>query len=376
MGKRGNSEGSIYQRQDGRWVASGSYLAEDGTRKRKSWYGRTRSEAAEKLASGLHALQQGITPPNERLTVAAFLNRWLADTVEPHRRRSTYESYESYVRLHLIPALGTVPVARLKPQQVQAMIAAKQKSGLSPRTVQYIRAILRAALQRAVQWNLAPRNVAALTDSPRVSRAEVRPLTPTQAKEFLAGIAGDRFEALYVLAITTGLRQGELLGLRWDAVEIDRAELRVERTREAVSGPARFGDPKSASSRRVVSLSQRALDALKRHRVVQLEQRLAAGPSWSESNLVFTTYVGTPLNSSGTTHRFQKKLADLGLPKQRFHDLRHLNASLLLAAGASPRTVMGQLGHSQFNLTMTTYGHLVPEALKDAADRMDAILAS
>jgi len=185
---------------------------------------------------------------------------------------------------------------------------------------------------------------------------------------------GHRLEALYTIAITVGLRQGEALGLRWQDVDLDAGSLRVRHSLQRIEGRLQLVEPKTERSRRTVSLPGVVVSALREHRVRQLQERLLAGSRWQESDYVFTSTIGTPLDGVTVTHRFQETLRRLGMPHQRFHDLRHACASLLLAQGVSPRVVMETLGHSQISVTMNVYAHVIPALQRDAADRMDALL--
>ena len=217
-GKRGDGEGTIRQRKDGLWEAAYSYRDALGHLKRRSLYAKTQREVPEKLRAALRARDQGEAVNTDRQTVAQFLDHWLEDVVKPSVRPKTHHSYAQLVRLHLSPGLGKHQLAKLTPQHVQALMNAKLADGLSPRTVQYLRAILRRALGQALKWGLVSRNVATLVDPPRIERKEMATLTPEQAPQFLAAVRGDRLEALYTVALSLGLRQGEALGLRWQDI--------------------------------------------------------------------------------------------------------------------------------------------------------------
>lgn len=370
--KRGNYEGSVYRRSDGRWVAAVSL----GDGKRVHRYAKTRSEAAAKLAAVLKTAQDQLPIPPERGTVGQFLEYWLANTAKRTVRPSTFVSYEGLVRVHLVPELGKVPLIKLSPQHVERMINRKLATGLSPRRVEYARAVLRRALNDALRWGLIARNVATLVTPPRAQRYEIRPLDPDQARRFLDTVRADRLEALYSVALAVGLRQGEALGLRWDDVDLGGAVIHVRHALQRVDGKLQLVEPKTARSRRVVVLPATVVKALREHRVRQLAERLAAGSEWIDRDLVFCTPRGRPLDASNVTHAFQKHLARAGLPRQRFHDLRHACASLLLAQGVNPRVVMEVLGHSQITLTLNTYSHVLPSLSEEAARRMDAVLAA
>jgi integrase len=369
--RRGHGEGSIKQRVDGLWEARISL--EGG--KRKSLYGKTRKEAQDKLRAALRDIDAGIDLSAGRQTVAQFLDRWLTDSVKPTVRPKTYDSYAQLVRLYLKPDLGHYQLSKLTPQHVQAMMTARTGAGLSPRTVQYIRAILRRALGQALKWGLVSRNVATLVDPPRSVKTPVSPLAAEQARAFIAHTADDRLGPLFHVAIASGLRQGELFGLRWQDVDLTAGVLHVRHALQRVDGTLTLVEPKTVLSRRTVTLPASAVAALCVQKDRQTFERAQAGDLWREGGYVFTSTVGTPLNPSNVDKRLKALLADAGLPRQRFHDLRHCAASLLLAGGVAPRTIMGILGHSQISLTMNTYAHLSPALERDAANALDSVLA-
>jgi integrase len=374
--RRGPREGSVYRRQsDNRWVGAVSVGYRDGKRVRRFVYASTRRELRERMSALLAASHQGLPVASDKQTVETFLAGWLATTRSSVRPR-THESYTDMVRLHLLPTLGHQRLMTLAPQHVQALLDAKLAEGLSPRTVQYLHAILRRALGQAVRWGVVPRNVAALVSPPRVSRRELPVLTPDEARHLLEHIRDDRLEALYTVALALGLRQGEALGLQWEDVDLETGTLRVRHTLQRVDGAPRLMEPKSAQSRRTIAMPSVAVRALREHRTRQLQERLWAGSRWQKSDFVFTSTIGTPLYSRPTTQRFQRILAAAGLPRVTFHSLRHACASFLLAQGVSPRVVMETLGHSQFSTTMDIYAHVMPAMQRDAAERMDALLAA
>lgn len=369
--RRGHGEGSIKQRADGLWEARISLP--DG--KRRSFYGKTRKEAQDKLRAALRDLDAGLDLSAGRQTLAQYMTRWLADVAQPKVRASTYKSYESYVRLHIIPELGRYQLSQLTPQHVQTFLNGRTAVGLSPRSVQYVRAILRRALGQAQKWGLVNRNVAALVDPPRTVRHQIQPLSPEQARAFIEHTHDDRLGPLFHVAIASGLRQGELFGLRWQDVDLTAGTLTVRHAMQRVDGKLTFVEPKTPLSRRTVTLPASAVAALRMQHDRQTFERVLAGDRWQEWGLVFPSTVGTPLEPSNVIARLHRLLAEAGLPRQRFHDLRHCSASLLLAGGVAPRTIMGILGHSQISLTMNTYAHLSPALEHDAARALDAVLA-
>ncbi len=369
--RRANGEGSIYQRGDGRWAAQ--VTLPDG--KRRAFYGHSHAEVRDKLRHAQATLSQGVDLPDERLTLAAHLDRWLEESVKPSVRQRTAQRYADLARVHIVPALGRVPLARLTPLAVQKFLNEKLAAGLSPRTVQYMRVTLVRALGQAERWGLVPRNVARLVPGPHVPHRDVPALSPEQARALLAALRDDAYFPLYYLALASGLRQGELLGLRWEDVGLDRLHLRVRQTRTRQGTTADFAEPKMQRSRRQLSLDADTAAVLRAHRARQNEQRLALGPAWEDSGLVFTSARGGALDGRGVTQPFQRQLARAGLPPMRFHDLRHGAASLLLSQGISPRVVVERLGHSQIGVTMSTYAHVIPALDRDAAQLVGGLLA-
>jgi integrase len=370
-GRRGNNEGGIYQREsDGLWCASVS--VESG--KRKVLYGKTREDVASKLVTALNDVKNGLTLPSYRMTLGAFLEQWLADVVWQRNRPSTAQGYEFYVRKYIIPALGRHQIRKLTPQQVQRFLNETHAKGLAPRTVQYIRAILRRALNQALRWELVARNVATLADPPPGRSPEMRPLTTADARQFLAAARGHRHEHLFAVLLGTGLRIGEALALRWSDVDLDDSVITVRHALERIHGrPWRLAVPKSESGKRLVPLIGPTAEALRAQRTLTLEMRLAVGAAWQDLDFVFPTAIGTPGDQSNVYHQFKKLLRQAGLPDcYRVHDLRHSTATYLLAAGVPDRLVMGIMGHSQLSMTMR-YQHVLPSMLKEAAARLEAI---
>ena len=371
--RRGHNEGSIYRRQDGLWAGVIDLGRVNGKRTRKTFYGATRKEVQERLTAALRERQVGTLPTAGRETVGQFLTGWLEDSAKPKLRPSTFRSYSDLLRLHLIPTIGHLRLERLTPQEVQSLLNAKVASGLSPRRVEYIRAVLRAALNQAIRWGLISRNAAGLSNPPRVTRRPVQVLTPEDAQRFLEVARGDRYEALYTVALSLGLRQGEALGLRWQDVDLNARTLQVRHALQRVEGKLQLVEPKTERSRRTIRMPQVVADSLLQHQARQEELRLLAGGRWTQNSLIFTTTLGTPLEGINVTRQFQRLLAASGLPRLRFHDLRHSCASLLLAQGIAPRVVMETLGHSQISLTMDTYSHVMPAVQAEAADAMDRV---
>jgi integrase len=377
MAKRGQNEGSIYQRQDGVWVSVLNLGWQDGKRKRKYLYGKTRKEVAEKLTEELGKQQRGLPVDVPRQTVGQFLAWWLEHEVKPNREPGTHARYESTVRIHLVPDLGKHQLAKLTAQHVAALLRRKEAAGCTPQTVFRIRTVLGIALNRAVKLDLVARNVVSLVDSPKVPQTEVQPWTREEALRFLDVARQDRFGAVFSVALALGLRQGEALGLTWEDVDFDRGVLHVRYQLQRVTGQGLVRKRlKTARSRRSIALPREVVEALRAHRVKQLEARLVAGGRWQETGYVFTSTIGTPAHPSEVGRTYQKLVKAAGVPYKRFHDQRHWCATLLLAQGVPTRMVMDLLGHSRIRTTMDLYGHVLDEGRRDVADAMGRILGS
>ena len=355
--KRSNGEGSITRRKDGLYMARYTVQTATGT-KRKTLYGKNREDVAEKLVDALSNRNQGLVFDAGSQTVGEYMEQWLQTSARESVRESTYESYRNQVRRYVVPAIGRVKLKRLSAMQIQGMYRAMLDRGLSPRTVQYAHAVLHRALRQAVRWGLVPRNVSEDVDRPRIRPEEIRPLNRHQARHLLntAGESGDRFEALYVLALHTGMRPGELLGLKWEDVNFDEGGLQLNR---ALAGK-NLTAPKTKRSRRRIDLSTASIAALKAHRKRQLEERMQKAGLWRDHGLVFPSTVGTPLFHRNVVRAFKNLLKRAGLPQStRLYDLRHTCATLLLGSNVHPKYVQELLGHASIALTLDTYSHVL-----------------
>lgn len=370
--RRGHNEGSIYQRKDGRWV--GAVTASDGTR--KSYYGKTSAEARAKVLDARSNLQKGLPISMDgRKKVRQFLEEWLV-SIKSSVRPKTYVTYEGLVRLHISPALGKQRLIALTPEQLHRFYNERLAAGLSPQSVRHLHAVVHRALEQAARWNLVGRNVADLVTPPRVEHREIHALTAEEAQKLIEASQDDRHGALYVLALSTGMRQGELLALRWRDVDLDAGYLYVNGTLQRTEDGLTIAAPKTAGSRRSVMLSTLATGALRKHRVRQNAERLLMGENWENNNFVFANEVGRPIEATNLLRRsFKPLLRQAGLPAIRFHDLRHSAATLLLEKGIHPKIVSDMLGHSQVGITLNLYSHVTPTMQKQAAEAMDGILS-
>jgi integrase len=376
MPRRGHGEGHIRKRSD-RDAWEGQLSLGDGTL--KSVYGKTRQEVQQKLARMRHDLERGLPLADERQTVKRYLESWL-ETIEPTLGEGTWHRHGEYVALHIIPEVGAVKLAQLTPQRVQQLYAAKLAEGLSPTTVHHLHETLHKALAAAVRLGLVARNVTELVDVPRMARHEMTPLSREETQRLLAAAAaeGDRLEALWVLAVSTGMRRGELLGLRWRDVDLEHATLHVRANlqRSRKTGEWVWKEPKTRKSRRQIALSEQAVEALRAQRRRQHEERLLVGPAWEDHDLVFANAVGGPLDAAGVYHHFLRLCQRHKLPRVRVHDLRHTCATLLLSARVNPKVVSEMLGHSSVAVTLDIYSHCIPDMQSDAAAVMGQLLWS
>lgn len=363
--RRGNGEGNIYLRKDGRWEARLTL----GDGKRQSLFGKTREDVAKKLAALAADRDRGLpVGQSQRLTVGAFLEDWLARHGSAVRHR-TRRRYAELLRLHIIPKLGKLPLVKLSPMQIERRYmelhtqpAQKNGKPLSAATVHRVHSALHEALEDALRKGLIPRNPCDVVTLPKEEKYASKTFTPEQCYTFLDAITGDRLEALYLLAITTGMREGELLALRWEHLDLDRGFLQVASTiGPGEHGGLVFGQPKTDSSRRIISLVPEAVDALCTHRTCQLEERLAMGAEWIDSGLVFTRPTSAPIDGRNFSRRqFYPLLERAGLPRIRPHELRHTIATLNLHEGTPISEVSKMLGHASQRTTMNIYSHALP----------------
>lgn len=365
---RGRGEGSVYPRKDGRWAAS--ITLEDG--RRKTFYGKTRKEVVEKLDKARYEQKQGMLSTGPQQKLKAYLEQWLEEVHKPSIRLTTYIEHRRLLYKHILPSLGHIQVQKLTPQHVQAMYTRKMEDDqLSPGSVRNIHLILHKALANAVRWNLVSRNVCDLVSPPHFIKREMRVLTKEQAQRLLEVAHGSRLEALLAVAITTGMRHSELVGLRWEDVNLEGASLQV---RHIVTYRGRRyieGEPKTAKSKRNIVLPSLVVEALKKHRRDQYEMKEKAGSSWEERDLVFCNVRGGFLTPNTLRRAFHRLLSDAGLPPMRLHDLRHSAATILLTMGVHPKVVQELLGHSSIAMTLDTYSHVLPSMQKEAMGKMN-----
>jgi len=370
--RRGSGEGSIFQRADGRWCATISIWSSGvGKRRRKTFYGKTKREVQQKLTRAQSQKIDGKLVDGTKQTVAEYLDRWLRDSVRTQNSGATLVRYEGLVRNHIVPNIGGLKLANLGPAHIQGLYAAMERNGASAQTRKLAHAVIRRALNVARRLRLyVSENPCSAVDAPKPQQPEIQPLTPEQVRHLLKESAGSRFHALFVLAVTTGLRQGELFALHWDDIDLEHGTISVRHTLEELNGNLRLKEPKTAGGRRSVDLPQMAVSALLDRRA----RMMADGHTGSE--WVFCNRKGRPLRKTNFSRRVWKPLRSAaGLPPIRFHDLRHTAATLLLVEGVHPKIVQERLGHANISMTLDTYSHVLPNMQREAAGKLDSLLS-
>lgn len=386
-GRASNGKGSVYFEAGRRtWrgeVTIGLDHQGKPLRRRERFATEAEAEAfvTQELAACAERERRGIILADtsaKAWTVSAWLDLWLTEllpgTVEP----GTIDNYRRVTRLYIVPKLGRLQLARLQPADVTGMVRAMADDGLSTNTQRLARSVLRRALRRAEVEGLVLRNVAALADGVKLTHREGRTMTPLQARRLLAEASGDRLEAAYALALTCGLRRGELLGLRWADIDLDAGRLTVRGALKRIDGRLTVEDTKTRSSRRTVHLPGPVVKALRQHEALQAVERATAADEWSSdpafSGLVFTTPFGRAIDGRNFAHYLSLLTEAAGLGHWTPHELRHSAASILLAMGVPLKVVSETLGHSSIRITADVYGHLLEPAKAEAATAMDEAL--
>jgi integrase len=374
--RRGNGEGSIYQRSsDDRWFGVCSLGVDaNGRPIRKSVTARTRAEVAERLKLLQRQVDDGLQAPDSKMTVSQLLDRWYSDVLRHQVAESAADNYRSIADHHVRPSLGRKRVAGLTTADVDRLISQKIDEGLAVSTVRRIRSVLVQALDQAIRWGSVTRNVASLTRGPKETRREGRTLSPKEARRLLDAVKGHRNEALYSLMLSTGTRRGESLGLKWSDVDLDSGTVMIRRQLKREGARLVTADTKTARSRRSVNLPRPMVDLFRTHRARQSAERLALGDAWHDTDFVFTTSIGTPVDPRNFSREFKMICRKAGLGDWHPHELRHSAASLMLAQGVKLQVVSEVLGHSSIRMTADVYGHILAPDRKDAADAIGRAL--
>lgn len=367
--RRGFGEGSIYPRKDGRWV---SYLRlPDG---RKKFFTGTKEMVKERLLEAQRQAHAGQLVIGRDQALSLYLDRWLADAVRHSVRPKTFENYELCVR-RIVPFIGRIRLRALAPEQIQYALGKLLDSGLAPRTVRQVHMVLRRALKQAVLWRMLASNPSDAVSGPRPERKEVRTLSESEVRHLLNVTRGMRDHGLWVFLVTTGVRLGEALALRWSDIDVKEGRATIRRAVQRQRGAGLvFVEPKSARSRRTVPVPRETIEVLEDQRRMNDRDRGKAGDLWQENDLVFPTPVGRPRDTAYRAISFHVALERAGLPRMRLHDLRHTAATHLLTKHVHPKVVQDLLGHSTIAITLDTYSHLMPALAREASTLMSGLL--
>lgn len=381
--KNAQGAGTIRKRPDGRWEAryTVGFDPATGKQKQKSIYGKTQKEVRERLAEITVQLDQNTYQEPVKMLLSEWLDIWLSEylgSVKPH----TKKSYGAVAENHIKPALGKKQLQELTPILIQQFVNHLQnqkdtEKPLNPKTVKNIHGVLHSALQQAVRIGYLKTNPAGLTILPKRSNAEITPLQDEQVTRFLQVIKGHPFERVYLVDLFTGIRQSEILGLKWEDIDFEHGQITIRRQLQFLGhkyGGYRFTTPKNNKIRQIIP-AKLVMDVLKRQRIRQMEQRLAAGPAWDNSDdLVFTDELGHHLKHDLVYRRLKRIFADMGIPSLRFHDLRHSYAVLSIQAGDDIKTVQENLGHYSAAFTLDVYGHVTEGMKRESAERMERFI--
>lgn len=387
-----NGNGTVRQRKDGRWEAIYTVGRDPGTGKliRKSVYGETSEDAARKLRAATAAIDEQTYVEPEKMPLRQWLTVWLAEYTN-NIKPGTLKTYESNVRLHISPAMGAIRLMDLRPHDIQKFInslgkprtvtdkkgAKKEKPGLSPKMSKNIHGTLHKALDTAVRIGYIKANPAGRTDLPRIDRQEVQPLEGEQIDAFLNAIKGSPSEPIFFVAIYTGMRLSEILGLQWKCVDFKKGTIKIDKQLLIKRGKGTertFGTPKNGKTR-TIKPAPAVMDKLNAVRLAQNEAKLKAGAVWgNELGLVFTDAIGNTIPHATVEHRFKRIVTSIDLPDRRFHDLRHTYATEAIRLGIPIKTISESLGHYSVAFTMDVYGHVTEAMQDDAAARIQAAI--
>ncbi|MFD6248537.1 tyrosine-type recombinase/integrase [Streptomyces roseolus] len=370
-----NGAGTITQRSDGRYQAAVYVLQPDGTRARKFAYGKTWAECDAKRRALLDKVDNGVPVPTRSMKLSEWLPYWLDNIVKPRRKKTTAAKYEVHVRLYLVPMLGSKRLESLGVADVRRFLVQLEKK-TSAATAKESHRVLRTALTAACREELVSRNVATLVEPPTVAARELSPWSLDETLDFLTAARKDPLYAAFVLAIALGFRRGEVVGLRWENVDLDKREIRVRTQRQRVAGEVYEDDPKGRRRKQTLPLPTICVAPLRWQRLKQAAARERAGEKWAETGYVFTTRTGQPIEPRNLYRSFTRVAKNAGLRVVRLHDARHGTATLLTAAGVPPRVVMEILGHSQIAVTMNVYTHVVQDTQREAVSHVDRLLRS
>jgi integrase len=341
---------------------------------RKTVTAKSRAEVTRKLAQLRRQVDAGKVSTVKTPTLSELMTRWFETVLSREVARSTYDNYGTIVKYHVIPALGRRKVTEISVADVDRLLALKLGAGLSASTVHRIRALISQCLDQGVRWGDVPTNVARLSRPPKMVRPEGRTLTREQAQQLLETLKDHRHESLYLLMLSTGMRRGEALGLRWEDLNLENGVVRIKRNLKREGGRIVTADTKTLKSRRAVNIPTPVLDALERNRELQDVEKAELGEAWVESGFIFTTSIGTPIDPRNLYREFSQICERAGLGHWHPHELRHSAASLMLASGVKLQVVSEVLGHASIRMTADVYGHILDPDRQQAAAAMSQVL--
>jgi integrase len=367
--RRGNNEGCIYQRKDGRWCAQ---ISLSGRRLTK--YGKSQKECREWIKQMLSKIDGGLTFDGTQITLAHYTELWLRGK-ELSTRSNTVNNYRRYSQNYILPALGKMRLQNILPAHIRQLYLRMRDEGKGARTIELVHVTLHCIFAQAVKEGILGRNPLDAVDRPKTETAQYQIFTEEQARQFMITSEGSIYETLFYLALTTGMRKGELLGLMWSDIDWNKSTLLVQRQLlQASSSKAVLVPPKTKSGHRAIKLGPGTLSKLASHQKMQGILKAAAGEKWKENELIFTSGIGTPLGQSRVSKELNRLLDKAGLPHIRFHDLRHTSLSFLLEMGMPVNTVQMRAGHSKASVTTDIYGHAMVRSQEEASHLIEDLV--
>lgn len=367
--KRGNNEGTVYKRKDGRWCAQVSLSG-----RRITKYAKTQRECHDWVREITNKIEHGMTFDATQLTLERFMQSWLTGK-DLSIRANTARNYRRYSEQHILPVIGKMRLQNILPAHIRQLYLRMQAEGKGARTIQLVHSTLHCALKQAVKERLLGYNPMDAVERPKVETQQFQVFTEEQARTFLSATKGHPYEALFYMALITGLRKGELLGLMWSDVDWQKGVLKVERQlQQAYWSSAELVPTKTRSGRRQIKLGKDGLAILGAHHQKQESQKIQAGDGWKENGMIFTTGVGTYIDQTKVSREFKHILRKNDLPDIRFHDLRHTSISILLDIGTPVNTVQRRAGHSKASVTTDIYGHVMAHSQDAAAENIEEIV--
>lgn len=376
-------KGHIRKRGERSWAIVLDLGRDASGKRRQKWHSvkGTKRDAERELSKLINALYTGDYVEPSKMRVSEYLTQWLADYAKTNVSPKTYERYAQIIENSIAPKLGNYRLAELRPLHIQGMYSdalregrRDGKGGLSAQTVLHFHRVLHKALAQAVKWQLLARNPADAVDPPRPEKKSMRALDEGETAELLRLVDGSSLFVPVLIAVTTGLRRGEILALRWQDIDIDSGQATIARSLEQTKNGLRYKRPKTERGSRNVALPSYTIDVLNRHRAEQAERRLRLGPVYEDNNLICARDDGAAIPPDTLSTNFASTIRRSKMPHVRFHDLRHTHATQLLKQGVHPKVVSERLGHSKIGITLDTYSHVMPGMQEDAAQKVDLAL--